>query len=137
MTRPCVVKLVMMILSIGYVDFVSDWARIVRASFCFRSSTTREEVPSRCARARRRPALFNPSVRGGGVCRRRRRQSINQSINQSIGSDIIGHHRTSSDIGHRGGEKIVTTNDLMIHDSWNHSPTRASIDFDRSVDFEG
>jgi len=63
--------------------------------------------------------------------------SINQSINQSIGSDIIGRRRTSSDIGHRGGEKIVTTNDLMIHDSWNHSPTRASIDFDRSVDFEG
>jgi hypothetical protein len=70
--------------------------------------------------------------------------SINQSINQSIGSDI-GHHRTSSDIGrrtssdigHRGGEKIVMTNDLMIHDSWNHPPTRASIDFDRSVDFEG
>jgi hypothetical protein len=70
---------------------------------------------------------------------------VNQSINQSIGSDIIGHHRTSSDvgrrtssdIGRRGGEKIVMTNDLMIHDSWNHPPTRASIDFDRSVDFEG
>jgi len=66
-------------------------------------------------------------------------QSINQSINQSdrTSSDIIGRRRTSSDIGRRGGEKIVTTNDLMIHDSWNHSPTRASIDFDRSVDFEG
>jgi len=66
-------------------------------------------------------------------------QSINQSINQSdrTSSDVVGRRRTSSDIGRRGGEKIVMTNDLMIHDSWNHSPTRASIDFDRSVDFEG
>jgi hypothetical protein len=73
--------------------------------------------------------------------RRRRVSSPASSINQSIGSDIIGHHRTSvvgrRRFGHRGGEKIVMTNDLMIHDSWNHSPTRASIDFDRSVDFEG
>jgi hypothetical protein len=103
MTRPCVVKLVMMILSIGY-DFVSDWARIVRASFCFRSSTTREEVPSRCARARRRPTFFNPSfralretsVRGGGVCR--------QSINR-----VGPHHRTSSSnliVGRRSSDVV-------------------------------